>query len=326
MAQAPDATSALRIGVEIAQSATRVTLIAAPDTSGSNRRWHARFTAPPAPDELIAELRSLAARARADLAWPDGDAPAVGVAFWSAVDAERGIVRDERLGPEWPGFPLAARLGEALRAPVRLETCTAAAALAEWRQGAGRGSRALLYVHNGRAITSAVVVDGALVRGAAGAGGMLGHMRIAPDGVRCACGGRGHLDPVASAQALVRTMIGRAADSDESTAAMLAISGGRAEAMTAAQVGALAARGDAIAGGIVAEASAALALALASAAAVIGPDRIVIGGPLVDASEAFFAPLNAQFAALVGTYQAPASIVPAALEPHAALLGALALM
>lgn len=324
MARAPDAVSTLRIGIEIAQSATRVTMIAMPDSS--TRRWHARFTAPPAPDELVAELRSLAARVRADLAWPDGDARAVGIAFWSAVDAERGIVRDERLGPEWLGFALAARLGEALRAPVRLETGTAAAALAEWRQGAGQGSRTLLYIHNGRAITSAVVAGGVLVRGAAGAGSMLGHMRIAPDGARCACGGRGHLDPVASAQALVRTLIGRAADSDESTTAMLAISGGRAEAMTAAQVVALAARGDASAGGVVAEAIAALALALANAAALIGPDRIVIGGPLVEAGEAFFAPLNAQFATLVETYQTPAPIVPAALEPQAALLGAIGLV
>jgi glucokinase len=323
-AQAPDATPALRIGIEIAQSATRVTLIAAPDPSA--RRWHARFAAPPTPGELIAELRSLIARARADLAWPDGDAPAVGIAFWAAVDAEQGIVRDARLGQAWPGFPLAARLEDALRARVRLETGTAAAALAEWRQGAGQGSRALLYVHNGRTITSAVVADGVLVPDAAGAGGMLGHMRIAPDGPRCACGGSGHLDPVASAQALVRTMIGRAADSDESTAAMLAISGGRAEAMTAAQVVALAARGDAIAAGIVGEAIAALALALANAAAVIGPDRIVIGGPLVEAGEAFFAPLKRQFAALVKMYQRCAFIVPGALEPQAALLGTLALM
>jgi glucokinase len=325
VAQAPDAPSALHIGIEIAQSATRVTVIAAPDPSA--RRWHARFTAPPTPDELVAELSALIARARADLSQPDdNDAPAVGVAFWGDVDTERGVVLDKRLGPGWLGFPLAARLGEVLRAPVRLEIGTAVAALAEWRQGAGRGSRTLLYVHNARAITSTIVAAGTLVRGAAGAGGMLGHMRIAPDGARCACGGRGHLDPVASAQAIVRTMIGRAADSDESTAAMLAISGRRAEAMTAAQVVTLAVRGDAIAAGIVGEATAALALALANAATVIGPDRIVIGGPLVEAGEAFFAPLNARFAALVETYQAPAPIVPAALEPYAALLGAIGLV
>jgi len=323
VAQAPDATPALRIGIEIAQSATGMTLIAAPDPS--SRRWHARFTTPPAPDELVAEVQSLAARLRADLCWPDGDAPAMGVALWAAVDSERGIVLDERLGPEWRDFPLATRLGETLRAPVRLETATAAAALAEWRQGAGRDSRTLLYSYNGRAITSAIVAGGALVRGVAGAGGMLGHMRIAVEGARCACGGHGHLDPVAAAQALVRTMIGRAADSDESTAAMLAISGGRAEAMTAAQVVTLAARGDPIAAGIVGDAIAALALALANAAALIGPDRIVIGGPLVEAGEMFFAPLNTRFATLVGTFQTPAPIVPAALGPSAALLGAIEL-
>lgn len=326
MAQAPhmpDTVPARRIGIEIAQSATRVTLVAASDPSG--RRWHARFPAQPAPDELVAELQSLVARVHADLSWPAGAALAVGIALWGAVDGERGIVLDERLGTDWPGFPLAARLGVALRAPTRLETATAAAALAERRQGAGQGNRVLLYVHNGRAITCAVVAGGVLARGASGAGGMLGHVRVAPDGPRCACGGRGHLDPVASAQALVRTMIGRAADSDESTAAMLAISGGRAEAMTAAQVVTLAARGDAIAAGIVGEALAALALALANAAAVIGPDRIVIGGPFVEAGEAFFAPLNARFAALVETFQTPAPIVPAALEPQAALLGAIEL-
>jgi glucokinase len=180
----------------------------------------------------------------------------------------------------------------------------------------------MLYVLLARSIWSAYVVQGQLVPGAHGIAGRLAHWRVRTDGPRCSCGAYGHLEPLASAQALVRNMIGRAAASDESTAAMLGISGGRAEAMTARAVVRLAEDGDAAAEAVVTDALDALAPALANLVAALDPDAIVLGGPLAEAGEQLFGWLNARVVALCESFGHAPSVVPGKLEPYAPLVGA----
>jgi len=330
------------IGVEIADSATRFTAMLAPiratphasDASEitapqSQRRWYARLPAPPSPIAALDALHTLIERALRESGFVVNTTPgalSIGVAFQGEVDAAQGRILGMRSAEGWEEYPLAARLAERCGGSVSIETATDAAALVEAQRGAGRAQRSLLYALLARNVTSAFVLDGRIAHGAHGRAGRLGHWYVAPDGPRCACGMRGHLDPLASAQSLVRNAIGRASASDESTAAMLRIADGRAEAMTAAQVVQLAAQGDPAAGEVVGAAQAALALAFANLIAVLDPGLIVVGGPLVEAGDAFFAPLNAQTQALCADW-APvgttARIVPGALEPFAALAGAL---
>jgi glucokinase len=245
-------------------------------------------------------------------------ASAVGVAVWGRVDATRGVVMRLGANADWDGYPLRSALAAALGVPVAVASATEAAALAE-AAGANLapGQRAL-YVSNGRTITSALVVDGAIE----GVEGQLGHLRVRDDGPRCSCGLRGHLEPIASTQSIVRTMIGRASDSDESHAAMQRISGGRAEAMTAAQVVALAEQGDAIAASVVGEALDALAVALANAAALSAPQTIILGGRLVGAGDGFLSPLRERAVPLIAPFAQVPALRWGALEPFAALIGA----
>jgi glucokinase len=179
----------------------------------------------------------------------------------------------------------------------------------------------VLYVALGRTVSAAFLLDGRLYRGAHGRSGDLAHWLVRPDGPRCSCGARGHLQPIASAQSLVRTMIGRAVDHPASEAAMLRVSGGRAEAMTAPQVARLAAEGDPVAAGVIGEAVEALAAALANLVAALDPGVVVLGGPLA-AGDAFLGPLGERLAALCRPFGAAPPLLPGALEPDPALVGA----
>jgi len=262
---------------------------------------------------------------------------AIGVAAWAAVDAAHGQIAGTfgaRLASGWEGFPLGERLAARWGGPVCIETATNAAALAEARLGAGRGYDGVLYTLLGRSVTSALVIGGRLWRGASGRAGALGHWLAYPETAgasesgqapRCVCGARGHLDPIASAQSLTRNMIGRASDDDASHAAMLRISGRRAEAMTAPQVVELAAQGDPAAISVLDDAIEPVAVALANLVAVLDPGVIVIGGPLAEAGHRFYAPLRARVGAICAPYRmdaTPTPIVAGALEPFAALRGA----
>jgi glucokinase len=100
------------------------------------------------------------------------------------------------------------------------------AALAEWRLGAGRGTTDLVLLTLGTGVGGGVVIGGALYRGAA----ELGHVVVVADGPPCpgTCGGRGHLEALASGTAADRAaerlwgegataelLVGRAGEGDE---------------------------------------------------------------------------------------------------------------
>ena len=74
--------------------------------------------------------------------------------------------------------------------------------LAEWKLGAGRGADDLVMLTLGTGVGGGVVIDGALFRGIA----ELGHVVVVADGPPCQgrCGGRGHLEAVASGNAADR--------------------------------------------------------------------------------------------------------------------------
>jgi glucokinase len=327
MPEAPQRnTSSTRVplGVEIAEGGMRLVVARA-----SERRWRRQLTAPPSPDEALATLNTLIGQALNEGADSVAQPAAMGVALWDDVDPARGVVRGMRhasTSSEWGNFPLAARLSEHWRAPVRLCQAAAAAGLAEAMTGAGQGYHVALYLHSGRTISSALITDGALTSDATGRSGMLGHWLVGLDGPRCACGQRGHLDPLASAQSIVRATIGRASGSDASTAAMLRVSGGRAEAMTVRQVTQLASEGDPAARAVLETASDALAVALANLVAALDPDVIILGGAPSEAGEAFCAPLRERLTSLCIPWRPVPDLVAGQMEARAAALTGAALL
>ncbi len=316
------------MGIEIADGAARLTAIL--DDKPSSRRWHIRLPAPPSPGEAVSHIHELIERVIRDVSAPGTSVPtvspppiaAIGIAVWGRVDASSGVVRELRPIADWQDFPLAAVISERWHLPVAIAPAVVTAALAEARQSANAAFETQLYVHVGRTISSACVRNGSAILGLRDGEGMLAHMHVAPDDFRCSCGLRGHLEPIASAQAIVRNMIGLAAGSEESTAAMLRISHGRAEAMGAAQVIRLAAEGEPVAARVVARAFDALALALANATAILAPDTIVIGGPLTEARDAILTPVHDRLERLCRPFATPPALHLGTYEPFSALLGA----
>lgn len=70
-------------------------------------------------------------------------------------------------------------------------------------QAGARVRHSLLYLRLGDIVAGAVVVQGRVLQGALGAAGEIGHIRVDPHGVLCACGGQGCLGTVANARLLL---------------------------------------------------------------------------------------------------------------------------
>ena len=101
----------------------------------------------------------------------------IGAAGW--VDNAQAVVR---FSPHlaWRAEPLKARLAERIDLPLIVDNDANAAAWAEYRFGAGRGSSVMVCITLGTGIGGGLVIDGQLFRGTYGMAGEWGHMISVP--------------------------------------------------------------------------------------------------------------------------------------------------
>ncbi|MBI4537729.1 MAG: ROK family protein [candidate division NC10 bacterium] len=242
----------------------------------------------------------------------------VGVGCAGPVNRRRGLVLNPPNLPGWDRVPLAERLQAGLGLPIVLENDANAAALGEFRYGAGRGAGSLVYYTVSTGIGGGIVLDGRLWHGLADAAGEVGHMTVKPDGPVCGCGNRGCLEAMASGPSMVR-LAKQALDAGRPSR-LRAQSG-----FTAKELVQAAREGDALAREVWDEAVRCLGIGVAAVITILAPERIVVGGGVSRAGEFLLAPLREEVrrhVKLVPVQSVP--ILPAALGPDVGILGAAA--
>jgi glucokinase len=242
----------------------------------------------------------------------------IGVGCAGPVDRLAGLVLNPPNLPGWTRVALVDHLQQAFGLPVILENDANAAALGEFRYGAGKGTRSLVYLTVSTGIGGGIVLDGKIWHGLNDAAGEIGHMTIAPDGPLCGCGNYGCLEAIASGPSIARR-------------AREALAGGRPTRLggglnlTAADVVRLAREGDEVACEVWEETVRYLSLGVAAAIMILAPERVVIGGGVTEAGEFLFEPLRREVRGrvkLVPMESIP--ILPAALGRDVGVLGAAA--
>lgn len=135
-----------------------------------------------------------------------GRVTAVGVVVPGSVNKATGVV----LGTPNIGFgnfPLQSRLSKALNLPVIVENDVNAGVYGEYAHGAGQGYKDVVGVYPGSGIGGGLILNGQLFRGANGAAGELGHMKVQSMGKLCGCGAYGCLETLASKNAIARDAV-----------------------------------------------------------------------------------------------------------------------
>ena len=110
--------------------------------------------------------------------------------------------------------PMARLLEERLGVPCALGNDANAAALGEWKYGAGKGCDDLLVVTLGTGLGSGFIIGGKLLLGPHGNAGELGHTVLVMDGRQCTCGRKGCLETYVSIRGMRQTYLDLA-DSSE---------------------------------------------------------------------------------------------------------------
>ncbi|HEY8154177.1 MAG TPA: ROK family protein [Myxococcota bacterium] len=170
----------------------------------AQRRRPTGFTEHPERDlaALADEARALCAEAGLAVS----DLRGVGVSAPGPLDPASGVLLHPPNLPGWREVPIRRLLGERLGLPVRVENDANAAALAEWRFGAGRGFQHVAFLTMSTGVGAGLVLGGRLYAGNLGMAGELGHAPVEWDGEACACGGRGCLEAYVGGAAWTRRL------------------------------------------------------------------------------------------------------------------------
>ncbi|MDH6121598.1 ROK family transcriptional regulator [Kitasatospora sp. GAS204B] len=170
--------------------------------------------------------------------------------------------------PGWGRRGLFERLAAGLETRISLHNDANLAALGEYADGAGAGSKVFVYLLIGTGLGMGVVVGGELQPGASGAAGEIGLLPL--------MGGRQTLEGTAAAESVVRS------------ARELGLGG----SLTAKRVFEAARAGDPAARAAVLREARQLAYAVAVVAAVLDPDLVVLGGGLGNGADLLIDPLE----------------------------------
>jgi len=215
---------------------------------------------------------------------------AVGVGAPGPIDIRTGLVVAPPNLSGWTNVPLGQQIADALKIATFLENDANAAALGEFRFGAGRGTRHMVYVTVSTGIGGGFILDGKLYSGATGGAAEVGHMTILPRGPRCGCGRRGCLEALASGTAIARE--GRELVVWGIPTRIAELAGGDPARVSAKLVAQAAAEGDTEAQEIIDEAMMYLGLGMANLVNLLNPEVLVIGGGLTNMGEALFSPVR----------------------------------
>ncbi|NUB45249.1 ROK family protein [Fertoebacter nigrum] len=272
------------------------------------------------PEAVIAQIAALAGRVMAER--PGLRPIGMGIGAPGPLDPLAGLMIAPPTLDGWQNVPLAARLRERLGLPVWLENDANAAALGEWRFGAGRGQGTVVFVTVSTGIGGGVITQGRVFHGSRGLAAEIGHMTIAGSGPRCFCGAVGCFEALASGTALGRNG-GRLAKRPGGEAIAQQAEGGR---ITARSVVGAARAGDAMAAGLVADEARWLGRGFTNLLHLYSPDVIVLGGGLANAFDLLIGGIRAEINRRAMPAYRDVAVVPAALGSRAGLIGAAGLV
>lgn len=231
-----------------------------------------------------AEVRKNIRAAIDQLGLDEDDIVTVGLGVTGVVDPTTGTLTPPAV-PPWtekddPAAQLQAKLradasADSLRArhQVKLDNDSTLAALAESVEG-GHEGESLLYVKVSTGVGAGLVVGNQVIRGERGAAGEIGHTFVEPRGEYCQCGGRGCLETVIGANALVRKA--RAALTGLPTIQ---------QPNTLAELIALATANNLVCLRVLHEAAVMLGDTLGNVCNVLNPTKVVIGGGFAKAGD-----------------------------------------
>ncbi len=225
------------------------------------------------PDQTIEKIETAI---RNMLDKPDGTkVKYIGISCGGPLDSKKGVILSPPNLPGWDNIPIVGILQKKFGLPAALQNDANACALAEWKWGAGRGTRNMIFLTFGTGLGAGLILDGRLYSGTNDMAGEVGHIRLEKEGP-IGYGKKGSFEGFCSggglalqAEEKLRT------GSGETTDFCREFAGGKP--VTTRDVCIYASRGDTVALEILESSGRHLGMGLSVLIDILNPERIVIG-------------------------------------------------
>ncbi|KIL38346.1 ROK family transcriptional regulator [Gordoniibacillus kamchatkensis] len=261
-------------GIDIGGTKCAVTLGRLKD-EGIDIVGKVRFPTPDSPAEALRRFEEGLAELLAQL--PEEPLAAIGISCGGPLDSRAGLILSPPNLPHWDRIDCVSPLRKRFGVPVGLQNDANACALAEWKWGAGRGCRNMIFLTFGTGMGAGMILDGRLYSGTNDMAGEVGHVRLEHEGP-VGYGKAGSFEGFCSGGGIAE--LGRRRAEEALRAGESPVFCPRPDelhAVTAQKVGEAAERGDALARDILQEVGRKLGRGLAMLVDILNPERIVIG-------------------------------------------------
>jgi len=312
----------LILGVDIGGTKVAVGLVdrAGKIVAESRRPMVAHGTAEEGLQAVIAAIDSFAASPSENARFKS-----IGLCAPGPLDPKSGVVLNPPNLPCWRNYPLAERITQKYRLPVKLDNDANAAGLAETIWGAAHGHRYVFYATIGTGIGTGIVLDGNIYHGNTGSAGEGGHVSIDYHGPVCTCGKRGCIEILAAGPAIGKRARSKLAVGT-SGSNILKLAHGDVAAVTSEMVGQAYASGDALARDILEETIELITVWLGSIIDLLDPDIMVMGGGVAAMLSPFFGEIKSKLPGwCVNPHASEIPLVMAHYGAEAGIAGAAAL-
>ena len=111
----------------------------------------------------------------------DYEIAGAGISCGGPLDNQTGILTTSNL-PGWHNLNIIAYIKERFSLDAKLENDANACALAEWKFGAGKGTKNMVFFTFGTGLGAGLILNGRLYAGTNGNAGEAGHIRLAKNG------------------------------------------------------------------------------------------------------------------------------------------------
>lgn len=106
----------------------------------------------------------------------------IGISCGGPLSSEKGWILSPPNLPGWDEVPITEILSKRFSKPAYLQNDADACALAEWKYGAGRGTKHMIFLTFGTGLGAGLILNGRLYTGASGMAGEVGHIRLSEEG------------------------------------------------------------------------------------------------------------------------------------------------
>lgn len=106
----------------------------------------------------------------------------VGISCGGPLDDKKGVILSPPNLPGWDGVPITSIVEERLKLPAFIQNDANACAVAEWKKGAGKDCKNMVFFTFGTGLGAGLILDGKLYTGTNGMAGEAGHIRLSSGG------------------------------------------------------------------------------------------------------------------------------------------------